>query len=71
MSLASKLGTMIGTGTAYDVHYMKQGSTSIGIISIAYSDRDDIKRFAVKHALDKTEEDAVQNNLLKCLEYID
>lgn len=71
MSLASKVGTMIGTGTAYAVHYMRQGTTSIGLISLVYTHRNEITRFATKHALNKDEEDAVQNNLLKCLEYID
>lgn len=71
MSLASKVGTIVGTATAYAVHYMKRGTTSIGVISLVYTHRNDIKRFATKHALNTNEEDAIQNNLLKCLEYID
>jgi len=71
MSLASKVGTAIGTATAYGVHYMKKGATPLGLVSMAYSYRKEIQRFAVKHSLNKNDPDAVQNNLLECLEYID
>lgn len=71
MSLASKLGTVIGTATAYAVHYMGKGVTPLGAVSIVYSHRKEIQSFAVKHSLNKNYPDAVQDNLLKCLEYID
>jgi hypothetical protein len=71
MSLASKVGTVIGTATAYVVHYMGKGATPLGVVSIVYAHRKDIQRFAVKHSLNKDYPDAVQNNLLECLEYID
>jgi len=58
MSLASKVGTLIGTGTAYVVHYTKKGATPLGVVSIVYAHRKDIQTFAV------------QNNLLECLKYI-
>jgi len=71
MSLASKVGTVIGTATAYAVHYMGKGATPLGVVSIVYAHRNDIQRFAVKHSLNKNYPDAVQDNLLECLEYID
>ena len=71
MSLASKVGTVIGTATAYVVHYMGKGATPLGVVSIVYAHRNDIQRFAVKHSLNKNYPDAVQDNLLECLEYID
>lgn len=71
MSLASKIGTVIGTGTAYVVHYMGKSSTPLAVVSIVYANRREISKFAVKHALDKTSPDAIQNNFLECLEYID
>ena len=71
MSLASKVGTVIGTATAYVVHYMGKGATPLGVVSIVYTHRKDIQKFAVKHSLKKDCPDAVQNNLLECLEYID
>lgn len=73
MSLASKVGTVIGTAIAYVVHYMGKGTTAtpLGVVSIVYTHRKDIQKFAVKHSLNKDCPDAVQNNLLECLEYID
>jgi hypothetical protein len=75
MSLASKVGTVIGTATAYVVHYMGKGATPLGVVSgvvsLVYTHRKDIQRFAVKHSLNKNYADAVQDNLLECLEYID
>jgi hypothetical protein len=71
MSLASKVGTVVGTATAYVVHYMGHASTPLGVVSMVYAHRKEIQKFAVKHALDKSFPDAVQNNLLQCLEYID
>lgn len=71
MSLASKVGTILGTATAYVVHYGRKGVTPLGVVSIVYTHRKDIQRFAVKHSLNKDSRDAVQNNLLECLEYID
>lgn len=67
MSIASQIGTMIGTGTAYAVHYLQKGSTPLGVSS----NRNQIQKFAVKHALDKSSPDAIQDNLLKCFEYMD
>lgn len=71
MSLASKVGTVIGTATAYAVHYMGKGATPLGVVGVVYAHRNDIQRFAVKHSLNKNYPDAVQDNLLECLEYID
>lgn len=71
MSLASKIGTVIGTGAAYVVHYMGKSSTPVGIVTLIYSNRHKIQDFAVKHALDKSSPDAIQDNLLECLQYID
>ena len=71
MSLASKIGTAIGTGTAYIVHYMGKGATPLSVVSLVYTHRNDIQKFAVKHSLNKTNPEAIQNNLLECLEYID
>ena len=71
MSLATKLGTIVGTSTAYVVHYMNKGATPLGLVSLLYTHRQYIQKFAVKHALNKDAHDAVQNNLLECLEYID
>ena len=71
MSLASKIGTVVGTVAAYAVHYMGKSSTPIGIVSIVYANRKEIQKFAMKHSLNKNYPDAVQNNLLECLEYID
>ncbi len=71
MSLASKIGTIVLTATAYAVHYINKGVTPISVASIIYTHRKDIRKFAVKHSLDKTCPDAVENNLLECLEYID
>jgi hypothetical protein len=50
---------------------MGKGATPLGVVSIVYAHRKDIQRFAVKHSLNKDYPDAVQNNLLECLEYID
>ena len=71
MSLALKVGTIIGTGTgtAYAVHYIGKGATSLGVVSIVYGHRKDIQKFVVKHSLSKNSPDAVQNNLLECLQY--
>lgn len=71
MSLASKIGTVIGTGTAYVVHYMGKSSTPLGIVTIIYANRSKIQDFAVKHALDRSSPDAIQDNLFECLQYID
>ena len=71
MSLASKVDTAIGTATAYVVHYMSKGATPSGVVSIVYANRKEIQKFAVKHSIDKSHPDAIQNNLLECLEYID
>ena len=71
MSLASKIGTAIGTGTAYVVHYMGKTATPLGVVGTIYANRSKIQQFAVKHSLDRSSPDAIQNNLLKCLEYID
>jgi hypothetical protein len=71
MSIASKIGTIVGTTAAYAVHYAGKISTPLGVLSMVYANKKEIKEFAVKHALDKNSPDAVQNNLLECLEYID
>jgi hypothetical protein len=71
MTLALKAGKIVGTGTAYAVHFLSKGSTPIGIATVIYAHRKDIQKFAIKHALDKKAPDAVQNNLLNCLEYIE
>ena len=71
MSLASKLGTAVGTASAYVVHYMAKGSTPLGVVTLAYAHRKQIVEFAVKHSLKKDCPDAVQNNLFECLAYID
>ena len=71
MSLASKIGTVIGTGTAYVVHFMGKSSGPIGIVTIIYSNKSKIQDFAVKHALDRSSPNAIQDNLLECLQYID
>ena len=71
MSLASKIGTVIGTGTAYAVHFMGKSSSPIGIVTIIYSYKSEIQDFAVKHALDRSSPNAIQDNLLECLQYID
>jgi hypothetical protein len=75
MSLASNLGTLVGTGVAYIVHYYGTSSCSASFIGIVYTYRHEIKNeiqnIASAHALDTNEPEAVQNNLLNCLEYID
>jgi hypothetical protein len=71
MGLASKLGSGVGTATAYFVHYASKGSTPVGLITLAYHHRKEIQQFAVRHALDKNDPNAVQDNLFKCLDYID
>lgn len=71
MSLASKIGTIVGTGTAYAVHFLGKNATPLGVIGIVYNSRKEIQRFAIKHALDKSSPDAVQDNLLECLEYME
>ena len=71
MSVASKIGTVIGTGTAYAVHYLGKGSSGLSLAALIYTNRNKIQEFAVKHALDTSSPDAVQDNLLKCLEYIE
>jgi hypothetical protein len=71
MSIASNLGTALGTATAYIVHYMGKTPTPIAIVGAVYTNRHTIRKFAVKHALDKSCPDAIQNNLLDCLEYIE
>jgi len=71
MSLPSKIGTVIGTATAYVVHYMRKGATPLAVVNAAYIHRKEIQKFAVKHALNKSHPEAIQNNLLECLEYID
>lgn len=53
------------------VHYMRKTFTPLGVVSIIYANRSKIQKFVVKYVLDKDSPDAVQNNLLKCLEYID
>ena len=73
MSIASKIGTVVGTATAYIVHYMGKGATPtpLVVVSIVYAHKNDITRFAMEHSLNKDDPDAVQNNLLECLEYLD
>ena len=71
MSLASRIGTAIGTATAYVVHYMGKGVTPIGVISVVYSRRHAIQKIATRFASDTTSPDVVENNLMDCLEYID
>lgn len=71
MSLTSKLVTLIGTATAYVVHYVEKGATPLRVVTVVYANTDKFQQFAVKHSLRKDYSDAVQSNLLKCLEYID
>lgn len=74
MTLATDIGTAIGTTVAYIVHYstqVRKVTTPIDIASLAYTYRKDIQRIAVNHALDKSSPDAVQDNLFECLQYID
>lgn len=71
MSLASKLGTIVGTAVAYTVHYYGTSSCSASVIGIVYTYRHEIQNIASAHALDRNEPEGVQNNLLNCLEYID
>jgi gamma-glutamyl phosphate reductase len=71
MSLASKIGTVVGTATAYTVHYIRKGATPLGVVSMVYVHRRDIQKFAVQHSLNKDSPDALQSNLLECLDYID
>lgn len=78
MSLISQIGTAIGTATAYIVHYGAKSPTPVGIVGIVaimYSNRgkigNKIQDFAIKHALDKSSPNAIQDNLLECLQYID
>ena len=71
MSLASKLGSACGTLTAYVVHYMGKGSTPIGVVTMVYTNRKQIQKFAVKHAINRASPDAVQENIFECLQYID
>ncbi len=51
--------------------YMGKRATPLGVASILYAHRDEIQKFAVEHSLKKDDPDAVQNNLLECLTYID
>jgi hypothetical protein len=51
MSFASKLGTLVDTGTAYVVHYMGKSSTPVTIVALIYSNRSKIQEFAVKTLL--------------------
>jgi hypothetical protein len=67
MSLASKIGTVIGTATAYVIHYMGKGSTPLGLATIVYSKIGKIQDFAI---LDRSTPDAIQDNLFECLQYI-
>jgi len=71
MSTATKIGTVIGTTTAYIVHYISKGATPLSLVTVVYTHRKELGRFAVKHSLDKNKPDAIENNLFKCLEYID
>ena len=50
---------------------MGKGSSPLALVSLVYVNRKEIQRFAVKHSLDKNSRDAVQNNLLECLQYIE
>ena len=50
---------------------MEKGATPLDVVSIVYAHREDIQKFAVKDSLNKSSPDAVQNNLLEYLEYID
>ena len=47
------------------------GVISMSVISLVYTYRKDLQKFAVKHFLNKNYSSAVQNNFLKCLDYID
>ena len=38
---------------------------------MAYTHGKEIQKFAVKHALNKNSPNAIQDNLLECLEFID
>jgi len=71
MGVASKIKTVVGTGAAYVVHCMGKDSSPAIIVSIIDSNRTKIQKFAFKHALDKSSPDAIQDNLMECLEYID
>lgn len=71
MTIAKKVGKTVGTGLAYAVHYMGKTSSPAAVIGLVYANRDKIKKFAVKHALDKSSSSAIQDNLLECLQYID
>lgn len=72
-SLPSKIGTVVETAIAYAVHYMSKEvtATPLGVVSIVYTYRKDLQKFAVKHSLNKHSKDSIQNNLLECLQYID
>ena len=50
---------------------MGKGVTPLGVTSIVYAHKKDIQKFALKHFLNKNYPDAVQKDLLECLEYID
>ena len=71
MSIATKIGTLIGTSTAYTVHYMEKGSSPVVLVSIAYANKDKICKFAAEHSLIDKSDEGISNNLLECLQYID
>lgn len=71
MSIASKIGTVIGTGTAYVVHYLGKSSTPLGVVGIIYTHREKIQEFAVNHAIDRNSPDALQDNIFECLQYLE
>lgn len=71
MSIATKIGTVLGTTTAYIVHYGSKCSTPLGVASLVFVHRDEIVQFASNHALEDKSDEAISDNLFKCLEFID
>ena len=62
MSLASKVGPVIGTAIDYAVQYVGKASIPLSVISMMYTNRKKIQKFAVKHSFNKNSYDTVQNN---------
>lgn len=59
MSLASKVGPVIGTAIDYAVQYVGKASIPLSVISMVYTNRKKIKKFAVKHSLNKNSSNTV------------
>ena len=71
MSLAGKAGDIVGTVVGEIVNILEDASGPITVVTGACIAVRYVKRVAIRHAIDSSDDDVVSENLFNCLDYID